>query len=69
MARTPEVNISLRASTSEVTRVTSFADGVAVEEADVHALDVAEDLAAEIEHDLLAGPLHEVGLDELEERR
>ncbi len=39
------------------------ADGVAVEEGDVHALDVAEDLAAEIEHDLLAGPLHEVGLE------
>jgi len=32
----------------------------------VHALQVAEDLGAEIEHDLLAGPLHKVGLDELE---
>ena len=27
---------------------------------------MAEDLAAEIEHDLLAGPLHHVGLNELE---
>ena len=45
------------------------ADGVFVEEADVLQLDVAEDLAAEIEHDLLAGPLHEVGLDELEAER
>ena len=43
------------------------ADGVRVEEADVHALHVAEDLAAQVEHDLLAGPLHQVGLDELEE--
>ena len=42
------------------------ADGVAVEEGDVHALQVAEDLAAQVEHDLLAGPLHQVGLDELE---
>jgi len=32
----------------------------------MHALEVAEDLGAEIEHDLLAGPLHEVGLDELQ---
>ncbi len=43
------------------------ADGVAVEEGDVHALQVAEDLAAQIEHDLLAGPLHEVGLEGLED--
>lgn len=27
---------------------------------------MAEDLAAQIEHDLLAGPLHQVGLDEFE---
>ena len=39
---------------------------IAVEEADVHALDVAEDLAAQIEHDLLSGPLHQVGLNEFE---
>ena len=43
------------------------ADGVRVEEADVHALHVAEDVAAQIEHDLLAGPLHQVGLNEFEE--
>src|ERR1700722_20609675 len=33
----------------------------------MHALQVAEDLAAQIEHHLLAGPLHEVGLQELED--
>jgi hypothetical protein len=42
------------------------ADGVAIEEGDVQALDVAENLRAQVEHDLLAGPLHEVGLDELQ---
>ena len=40
---------------------------VAVEEADVHALDVAKDLAAHVEHDLLPGPLHQVGLHELQQ--
>ena len=39
--------------------------GVAVEEGRRHALEMAEDLAAQVEHDLLAGPLHQVGLDEL----
>ncbi len=43
------------------------AHGVGVEEADVHALHVAEDLAAQVEHQLLAGPLHQVGLNELKE--
>src|SRR5208283_1969655 len=43
------------------------ADGVSVKEADVHALHVAEDVAAQVEHDLLAGPLHQVGLDKLKE--
>jgi hypothetical protein len=33
----------------------------------VHALQVAEDLAAQVEHDLLAGPLHVVGLQEFED--
>ena len=42
------------------------AHGVDVEEAHVHALHVAEDVAAQVEHDLLAGPLHQVGLDELQ---
>ncbi len=45
------------------------ADGVLVEEADVHVLQVAEDLAAQIEHDLLAGPLHGVGLDKFQRER
>jgi hypothetical protein len=38
-----------------------------VEEADVHALHVAEDVAAQVKHDLLAGPLHQVSLNELKE--
>ena len=42
------------------------ADRVLVEEADVHALQMAEDLAAQVEHDLLAGPLHQVGLGEFQ---
>ena len=33
----------------------------------VHALQVSEDLAAQIEHHLLPGPLHEVGLQELQQ--
>ena len=39
---------------------------VPVEKPDVHVLQMAENLAAEIEHHLLSGPLHEVGLDELQ---
>ena len=42
------------------------AHGVGIEEANVHALHVAEDVAAQVEHDLLAGPLHQIGLDEFE---
>ena len=45
------------------------ADGILVEEPDVHVLQMPENLAAQIEHDLLAGPLHEVGLDELQHKR
>ncbi len=33
----------------------------------MHALQMAEDLAAQVEHDLLAGPLHQVGLEEFED--
>ncbi len=54
IAKTPEVNISLSASTSLVSRVTSRPDRIAVVEADVHALQVAEDLPPHVEHDLLA---------------
>ena len=43
-------------------------DRIAIEKGDVHPLEMAEDLRPEIEHDLLAGPLHEVGLDELEQK-
>ncbi len=45
------------------------AHGVGVEEADVHALHVAEDVAAQVEHDLLAGPLHQIRLNELKNVR
>ncbi len=43
------------------------ADRILVVEADVHALQVAEDLAAQIEHHHLARPLHEVGLQIVEQ--
>jgi hypothetical protein len=33
----------------------------------MHALQMAEDLTAQIEHDLLASPLHHVGLEELQD--
>ena len=38
-----------------------------VEKTDVQLLHVPEDVAAQIEHDLLSDPLHEIGLDELEQ--
>ena len=43
------------------------ADRILVVEADVHALQVAENLAAQIEHHHLAGPLHEVSLQIIEQ--
>ena len=61
---TPEVNISFNASTSVVTRVTSRPTGFLSKKRHVHALQMPEDLAAQIEHHLLPGPLHEVGLQE-----
>ncbi len=42
------------------------ADRILVVESDMHALQVAENLAAQVEHHFLPGPLHEVGLQELE---
>src|SRR5262249_36161635 len=39
---------------------------ILVVEADMQTLQMAEDLAAQVEHDLLTGPLHEVGLQVLE---
>ncbi len=45
------------------------ADRILVEEGNMQALQVAEDLAAQIEHHFLAGPLHEVGLQELQNRK
>ena len=41
--------------------------GILVEEADVHVLQVTENLAAQVEHDFLSGPLHVVGLQEFEQ--
>ena len=38
------------------------ANRIPVIEADVHVLQMAEDLAAQVEHDFLPGPLHEIGL-------
>ena len=43
------------------------AHGMGVKKADVHALHVTEDVAAQVEHQLLAGPLHQVSLNEFEE--
>ena len=43
------------------------ADRVLVEESNVQALQVAEDLAAQVEHHFLSGPLHVIGLQELEQ--
>src|SRR5215467_9882965 len=43
--------------------------GILVVKSDVHALQMAEDLATKVEHDLLPGPLHEVGLEEFEYER
>ena len=40
-----------------------------VEEAHVQLLHVAEDVAAQVEHDLLPDPLHQIGLDEFEQVR
>ena len=44
------------------------ADRILVVEADVHVLQVAEDLAAKVEHDFLSDPLHEIGLGELQNK-
>src|SRR5262249_14663826 len=41
---------------------------VFVEERDVHSLQMPKNLAAQIEHYLLSGPLHVVGLQELEQK-
>src|SRR5215468_2138968 len=43
-------------------------DWILVEESDVHVLKMAEYLAAQIEHHLLAGPQHEVGLGVFEDK-
>ena len=64
---TPDVNISFNASTSVVTRVTSLPTGILIEEGNVQPLQMTEDLAAEIEHYFLAGPLHEIGLQKLQQ--
>ena len=43
------------------------ANWILVEECNVQPLQVAEDLAAQVEHHLLPGPLHDVSLRELEQ--
>src|SRR5262249_2174475 len=43
------------------------AHGVLVIESDMHSLQMAKDLAAQVEHDFLAGPLHVVGLEKFKE--
>ena len=43
------------------------ADGIFVVETDVHPLEMAEDLASQIEHDHLSRPLHEIGLQIIEQ--
>src|SRR5208283_1844325 len=44
------------------------ANRILVEKCDVQALQVAEDLAAQIEHHLLPGPLHDISLGELKQK-
>src|SRR5205814_5551164 len=41
---------------------------ILVEKPYMHVLEVAEDLAAQIEHHFLTRPLHRVGLDELKHK-
>src|SRR5258708_38138902 len=41
---------------------------VLVVKADVHMLQMTENLAAQVEHDFVSGPLHEVGLRELKDK-
>ena len=43
------------------------ADGIFIEKGDILRLDMAEDLAAHVEHDLLPGPLHQVGLQQFQQ--
>ena len=69
IASTPDVNISFSASTSEVTPRHQPPTGLRSKNADMHPLDVPEDLAAQVEHDLLPGPLHQVGLQKLQRKR
>ena len=43
-------------------------DGISVEKCNIERLQVRHQLPAQIEHGLLAGPLHQVGLAEIEKR-
>ena len=45
------------------------AHGVVVEEGDIQLLEVSHQLPAQVEHGVLAGPLHRVGLDEAGDQR
>ena len=64
---TPAVNISFSASTSLVTRVTSRPTGFLSKNAMCSRCRWRKICAAQIEHHLLPGPLHDVGLRELEQ--
>ena len=64
---TPAVNISFSASTSLVTRVTRRPTGFLSKKEMCRPLQVTENLRPQIEHHLLPGPLHDVGLSELQQ--
>ena len=67
METTPEVNISFKRIDVGGDARDQAADRILVEEADVHVLQVAEDLLAKIKHHHLACPLHEIGLQIVEQ--
>ena len=69
MVTIPELKSSLRTSTSVVTRVTRRPTGLPVEILNVEFLQVRHELAAQVEHRVLTGPLHQIRLAELESER
>ncbi len=69
IASTPEVNISFSASTSLVTRVTSLPTGLRSKNAGDIRCRWRKISLPHVEHDLLPGPLHQVGLQKLKHKR